>query len=107
MPSVLPQRPVRVTGDSVSSLRPRGRSSRRGARELADLQRTLQVEQTDVRRLEKLSPTKIWATLRGDTADRLAIERAEADAAQLAVAGAQARLDSAIADDARAPQRTR
>jgi len=73
--------------------------TRRG--ELADLQRTLQMEQSDVRRLEKLSPTKIWATLRGDTADRLAIERAEADAARLAVAGAQARLDSAIADDTR------
>lgn len=69
--------------------------------ELAELQRRLHVEQTDVRRLETLSPTKIWATLRGDTADRLAIERAEADAAALAVAGAQARLDSAIADAAR------
>jgi hypothetical protein len=56
--------------------------------ELAELQRGLHVEQTDVRRLETFSPTKIWATLRGDTADRLAIERAEADAAALAVAGA-------------------
>ncbi|HKP07761.1 MAG TPA: hypothetical protein VJU58_10965 [Microbacterium sp.] len=69
--------------------------------ELADLQRTLQVELSDVRRLETLSPTKIWATLRGDTADRLTLERAEADAARRAVAGAQARLDSAIADAAR------
>lgn len=69
--------------------------------ELTEAQRRLQAEQSDVHRLEKLSPTKIWATLRGDTADRLAIERAEADAARLAVAGAQARLDSAIADDAR------
>jgi DNA repair exonuclease SbcCD ATPase subunit len=68
--------------------------------ELAELQRRLQVEQSDVRRLETVSPTKIWATLRGDAADRLAIERAEADAARLAVAGAQARLDSAIADAA-------
>ncbi|MBD3941662.1 hypothetical protein IF188_08140 [Microbacterium sp. NEAU-LLC] len=73
--------------------------ARRG--ELAELQRKLRVEQSDVRRLEKLSPTKIWATLRGDTADRLAVERAEADAAALAVAGAQARLDSAVADVAR------
>lgn len=73
--------------------------TRRG--ELAEVRRRLQVEQSDVRRLEKLSPTKIWATLRRDTADRLAIERAEADAARHAVAGAQARLDSAIADDAR------
>jgi len=69
--------------------------------ELAEMQRKLHVEQTDVRRLEKLSPIKIWATLRGDAADRLATERAEADAAELAVARAQARLDSAIADAAR------
>jgi hypothetical protein len=69
--------------------------------ELADLQRRLQVEQSDVRRLEKLSPTKIWAALRGDTADRLAVERAEADVAAIAVAGAQARLDSAIAHASR------
>lgn len=69
--------------------------------ELAELQRRLHVEQADVLRLENLSPTRIWATLRGDTADRLEMEQAEADAAALAVAGAQARLDSAIADAAR------
>jgi len=69
--------------------------------ELAELQRRLQVEQNDVRRLTTVSPTKIWATLRGDAADRLDVERAEADAAGRAVAGAQARLDSAIADAAR------
>ncbi|WP_345545059.1 hypothetical protein [Microbacterium jejuense] len=73
--------------------------SRRG--ELAELQQRLRIEQSDVRRLEKLSPTKIWATLRGDAADRLVIERAEADAAGLAVAGAQARLDSSLADTTR------
>ncbi len=69
--------------------------------ELAELERVLGVEQSDVRRLEDLSLTKIWATLRGETADRLAVERAEADAASLAVSAAQARLDSAVADDAR------
>lgn len=69
--------------------------------ELSDLSQRLQVEQTDVRRLEKLSPTKVWAALRGNAADRLATERAEAEAAALAVAGAQARLDSALADVAR------
>ncbi|KJL38351.1 enamine deaminase RidA (YjgF/YER057c/UK114 family) [Microbacterium terrae] len=73
--------------------------TRRG--ELTELERSLHAEQSDVRRLEQLSLTKIWATLRGDTLDRLAIERAEADAAARAVAGAQTRLDSAIADDAR------
>jgi hypothetical protein len=69
--------------------------------ELAELQRAWRVELSDVRRLEKLSPTRIWATLRGDRADRLAVERAEADVAGLAVAGAQARLESAIAGAAR------
>ncbi|MDN4473220.1 hypothetical protein [Demequina zhanjiangensis] len=69
--------------------------------ELAALERTLQVERADVHALEHLSPTKIWSTLRGTTADRLAIERAEADAAQLAVSAAQTRLGSALADEAR------
>lgn len=63
--------------------------------ELAKLEQTLQAELADVSRLEHLSPTKIWAVLRGDVDDRLAVERAEADAAALAVASAQARLDSA------------
>ncbi|MFV0634203.1 hypothetical protein [Demequina sp.] len=69
--------------------------------ELATLENTLHVEQEDVRRLEHLSPTKIWAALRGNTEDRLSVERAEADAAALAVAAARKRLDSAMADDAR------
>ncbi|SEI81912.1 hypothetical protein [Demequina mangrovi] len=69
--------------------------------ELAELERVLAVERSDVRRLEELSPTRIWATLRGDAADRLAVERAEADAAALAVAGAQARLGRAVAEDSR------
>lgn len=73
--------------------------TRRG--ELVDLQQALQVEQADVSRLEHLSPTKIWATLRGNADDRLAVERAEAEVAELAVAGAQARLDSSIADAGR------
>ncbi|WP_062295897.1 hypothetical protein [Demequina maris] len=63
--------------------------------ELAELERTLQAERADVGRLEQLSLTRIWAALRGDTADRLAVERAEADAASLAVASAQRRFDSA------------
>ncbi len=69
--------------------------------ELAERERALQVEQSDVRRLEQLSLTKVWATLRGDAADRLAVERAEADVAALAVASAISRLSSAVADDAR------
>ncbi|MCU4671258.1 hypothetical protein ACFQRL_01475 [Microbacterium fluvii] len=69
--------------------------------ELADLQQRLSVEQADVRRLEGFSPTRVWAALRGDTPDRLAVERAEADAAAHAVAAAQARLDSARAEATR------
>lgn len=69
--------------------------------ELAQLQQALQVELSEVRRLEEKSLTRLWATLRGNTADRLAIERAEADVAGIAVASAQSRLDSAVAEDAR------
>ncbi|WP_062464720.1 hypothetical protein [Demequina soli] len=69
--------------------------------ELASLERALAEEQAGVRRLEQLSPTKVWAALRGNTADRLATERAEADAAALAVTAARSRLDSAVAEDAR------
>lgn len=69
--------------------------------ELAELQHTLDAEDSDVLRLEQLSPTKIWATLRGNASERLAVERAQAEAAAFAVAGAQARLTSAVADDER------
>ena len=69
--------------------------------ELAQLHSALQVELSEVRRLEEASLTKLWATLRGNTADRLAIERAEADVAGIAVASAQSRLDRAVAEDAR------
>ena len=69
--------------------------------ELAQLQQALQVELSEVRRLEEATLTKLWATLRGNTADRLAIERAEADVAAIAVASAQSRLDRAIAEDER------
>ncbi|WP_144018592.1 hypothetical protein [Demequina sp. NBRC 110051] len=69
--------------------------------ELAGLERQLQVQAADVERLERLSTTKIWATLRGNASERLAAEQAEVDAAQFAVAGAEARLASALADDER------
>lgn len=70
-------------------------------KDVAELERALQVEESDVRRLEQLSPTRVWATLRGNAEDRLAVERAEADAAALAVAAARARLDTAVAEHAR------
>lgn len=69
--------------------------TRRG--ELEELQRQHVVEQADVRRLERLSPTRLWATLRGEAEERLAIEKAEADAAGRAAVAAQQRLDHAVA----------
>lgn len=65
--------------------------------ELEDLTQRHAVEQADVRRLERLSPTRLWATMRGDVDERLAVERAEADAAGRAVVAAQQRLDHATA----------
>lgn len=64
-----------------------------GARgeELAARRSELQVEESDVRRLEGLSPSRLWATLRGDIDDRAARERAERDAAARALAGAESR----------------
>ncbi len=65
-------------------------------RELDELQRQHVVERADVRRLERLSPTRLWATLRGEAEERLAIEKAEADAAGRAAVAAQQRLDPAV-----------
>lgn len=68
------------------------------AAELADLEARLAVEEADVRRIEGMSPTRLWATLRGDADERAATERAERDAAARAVAGAQERKRSADAE---------
>ncbi len=67
-------------------------------RELADLQDRLRIERADVRALERVSPTRIWAVLRGTAEERLAVEQAEAAAAEYAAAGAQSRLDHAAVD---------
>ena len=56
----------------------------------------LATEETDVRRLESYSPTRIWAALRGSRDADLDREQAEKQAAEYAVAHAQARLLSAI-----------
>lgn len=63
--------------------------------ELEELQQRHAVERADVQRLERLSPTRLWATLRGDAEERLAIEKAEADAAGRAAVAGQQRLDHA------------
>lgn len=62
------------------------------------LRRQRDIEEADVRRLEGLSPTRLWATLRGDAVERLAVDKAEADAAARAVVAAEARLAHARAD---------
>lgn len=53
------------------------------------------VEAHDVVRLESLSPTRIWASLRGDQAERLDKERAEEQSARYAVGVADARVAAA------------
>ncbi|RLK52272.1 hypothetical protein [Microbacterium telephonicum] len=75
--------------------------------ELAVLQERLRDETADVERLERISPTRLWATLRGDAVERLATEKAEQDAAARAVAGAQTRLAAAQAEAGRAADERR
>lgn len=69
--------------------------------ELGALRAKLRVEEADVRRIERPSPTRLWATLRGNVDDVAARERAERDAAALAVDGARARADDAESQTAR------
>ncbi len=63
-----------------------------------ELQERLRVEEADVRRIEGISAARLWATLRGDAPEQAARERAERDAAALAVAGAEACLAQAGAE---------
>jgi hypothetical protein len=56
----------------------------------------LATEETDVRRLESYSPTRIWAALRGSRDADLDREQAERQAAEYAVALAQSRLSGAL-----------
>ncbi|GAD34395.1 hypothetical protein MTS1_01757 [Microbacterium sp. TS-1] len=69
--------------------------------ELTEMQQKLRVETADVRRLERFSPAQVWGLLRGDIDDKLAVERAEQQAAEHAVDGATERLAHARADLAR------
>lgn len=66
--------------------------------ELRALQDQLRLEAADVRRLERFSPAQVWGLLRGDIDDKLSVERAEHQAAEHAVAGAEERLAHAQAD---------
>lgn len=74
----------------------------REAREEAErLQRELDKEAGDVRRLERsASPTRVWAAMRGGLDDRLTRERAEAEAAQFAFERAQETLRRLEDEDA-------
>jgi chromosome segregation ATPase len=62
--------------------------------ELETLQAQYQVDQKDVGRLEHVSMSRIFASLKGSREEALTREKAEADAAQVRVADAQARLDA-------------
>jgi hypothetical protein len=67
-------------------------------REVAVVRSRLTDEAADVARLESLSLVRVWASLRGDRDERLDRERAEQQAAQYAVATAEARLAAAGRD---------
>lgn len=56
--------------------------------ELARLGADLESERADVRRLEGTSPSRLWASVRGELTDRLERERAEEQAAEYAYARA-------------------
>jgi multidrug efflux pump subunit AcrA (membrane-fusion protein) len=62
--------------------------------EIAALRSAHAIEEREVRRLDGLSLTRILLSLRGAREDRLARERAEADAARYRVVQGQARLDA-------------
>ena len=62
--------------------------------ELAALREHASAERTDVERLEGMSLARVLAALAGARAERLARERAEADAARYRVAQAESRLDA-------------
>ncbi len=63
-----------------------------------ELRTALADEEKDVERLEGVSLTRLLVALRGSREDTLARERTEADAARLAVAEAQARLDAVVSE---------
>ncbi|WP_157631514.1 hypothetical protein [Catelliglobosispora koreensis] len=65
---------------------------------VAELTEAHAVEARDVTKLEKLSLTRVIASLRGSRDNDLAREKAEAEAARYRVAEAQARLDTAVAE---------
>ena len=62
--------------------------------------RVLGVEAKDVEKLERISFVRAWSALRGDTGERIARERAEADAARYRLGVAANRLEVAIAETA-------
>lgn len=77
----------------VSARLERARQEQDAARAATDRARQdLATEETDVRKLESYSPTRIWAALRGSRDADLDREQAEKQAAEYAVALAEAKL---------------
>ena len=70
----------------------RARSAEASAHDLVRARPKLADEEADVRRLESYSPTRIWAALRGSRDADLDREQAEQQAAEYAVARAEAWL---------------
>ncbi|MGN6793630.1 MAG: hypothetical protein ACTHJW_14690 [Streptosporangiaceae bacterium] len=73
--------------------------------ELAGLRDKASAERKDVERLEGMSLGRVLASLAGSRDERLARERAEADAAQYRMAEAESRLDAVRAELATAEDR--
>ncbi len=78
-----------------------GQAEDRARTALERARATLVTEQADVQALESYSPTRIWAALCGSRDTDLARERAEQDAAEYAVARAEADLAEARRETSR------
>ena len=89
-------RELEMTGERGGHLRARRDSL---ARQLAVLQAQAAGEQHDVQRMEGVSLARVLASLRGAREDRLARERAEAEAARYRVTDAQGLLDAVTREE--------
>ena len=91
-----------LCGRQHARLRARERAA---VADLDEARRQYAGEEKDVERLEHLSLTRVLAALHGSREDRLAREKAEAEAARYKVAQAQQRLDAARAEIERLEER--
>lgn len=93
-----------VTAQRLAQVRDRVRAQ---AETVASLRAACREEERDVERLEGLTLTRVLASLRGAREDRLARERAEADAARYRLREAEVRLTALREEQERASARLR